>query len=124
MTYSQVAGAWVPGTATLTIVNDATTSTKGIVELGGDLAGAGTTASAPTITAGAVTGAKIAGNTITDANVSPSAAIAQSKVSGLTASLAGKAATGANSDITSLSGLSTPLSVGQGRNGVYYQELR
>lgn len=42
------------------LVADATTSSKGIVELGGDLAGTGTTAAAPRITANTVTNAKLA----------------------------------------------------------------
>jgi hypothetical protein len=93
---------------------DATTATKGLVQLAGDLAG---TAGAPTIATGAVTSAKIADGTIVDGDISATAAIAQSKVSGLTTALSGKAASGANSDITSLSGLTTALSVGQGGTG-------
>ena len=72
---------------------DATTSNKGIVQLAGDLGGAGTVATAPIISdnaittsklnAGAVTGAKIANTTITDANVSATAAIAKSKLAAL-----------------------------------------
>jgi hypothetical protein len=93
---------------------DATTATKGLVQLAGDLAG---TAGAPTIATGAVTSAKIADGTIVDGDISATAAIAQSKVSGLTTALNGKAASGANSDITSLSGLTTALSVGQGGTG-------
>ena len=46
LTYSTVASAWVPGTPSTTTVNDATTSSKGIVELAGDLGG---TASSPTV---------------------------------------------------------------------------
>jgi hypothetical protein len=57
---------------------DATTSSKGIVQLAGDLAG---TAVAPIIGAAKVTGTKIAATTITDANISATAAIAQSKLS-------------------------------------------
>jgi hypothetical protein len=53
---------------------DATTSSKGIVQLAGDLSG---TAAAPTVAA----------NAITDSKVSSSAAIAQSKISGLTTAL-------------------------------------
>lgn len=45
---------------------------------------------------------------------SASTPVTQSQVTGLTAALAGKASTGANSTITSLSGLTTPLSVAQG----------
>jgi hypothetical protein len=57
---------------------DATTSSKGIVQLAGDLGG---TAALPVIGAAKVTGSKIAGSTITDANISASAAIAESKLS-------------------------------------------
>lgn len=69
---------------------DATTSTNGLVRLAGDLGGAGTTAAAPLISAGAVTSAKIANSTITDTNISGSANIAQSKIANLTTDLAGK----------------------------------
>lgn len=44
--YDQASTQWIPGTATSTVVNDATTSSKGIVQLAGDLAG---TADAPTV---------------------------------------------------------------------------
>ena len=46
LVYSNSASAWLPGTASSTTVNDATTGSKGIVQLAGDLAG---TASAPTV---------------------------------------------------------------------------
>jgi hypothetical protein len=69
---------------------NATTSTPGLVQLAGDLAGAGTTAAAPVISAGAIgtskiaTGAvttnEIADGTITNTDISGSAAIAQSKL--------------------------------------------
>ncbi len=72
---------------------DATTSSKGIVQLAGDLGGAGTSAAAPVITDnaittsklnnGAVTSAKIADGTIVDADISGSAAIAKSKLAAL-----------------------------------------
>ncbi len=60
---------------------NATTSTPGLVQLAGDLGGTGSSATAPVITNGAVTGAKIAATTITDANISATAAIAQTKLS-------------------------------------------
>jgi hypothetical protein len=83
---------------------DATTSNKGIVQLGGDLAGAGSTATAPVITdgaidnnkiavgavstssiaTGAVTSNEIANGTITNIDISASAAIAKSKLAALT----------------------------------------
>ena len=46
LVFSSVSNSWVPNTATSTVVSDATTSVKGIVQLAGDLAG---TASAPTV---------------------------------------------------------------------------
>ena len=70
------------------VVGDATTAAKGIVQLAGDLAG---TAASPVIASGAVTSAKIADGTIVDADINASAAIAQAKISGLVADLAGKA---------------------------------
>src|SRR5215831_5960336 len=45
---------------------DATTSTKGVVQLAGDLTG---TAAAPAVATGAITSAKIADGTITDTDV-------------------------------------------------------
>lgn len=59
---------------------DATTSSKGLVQLAGDLTG---TAAAPAVATGAITGAKIANTTITDANISGSAAIAKTKLAAL-----------------------------------------
>ncbi len=82
---------------------DATTSAKGIVQLGGDLGGVGTTAAAPVIADGAVTNSKIANGaisanklaagsvtsneiadgTITNTDISGTAAIAKSKLAAL-----------------------------------------
>ncbi|HSX00496.1 MAG TPA: hypothetical protein VLH38_05665 [Patescibacteria group bacterium] len=72
---------------------DATASSKGIVQLAGDLGGTGTTAAAPVISGGAITTAKlatgavtsneIANGTITDANISSSAGISKSKLASL-----------------------------------------
>ncbi len=75
---------------TLTVAN-ATTSAVGVVQLTGDLTG---TATSPAIATGAVTSAKIADGTIIDGDINASANIAQSKVSGLSASLAAKVAKG------------------------------
>jgi len=66
---------------------DATASTKGKIQLAGDLTG---TAAAPAIATGAITSAKIADGAIVDADINASAAIAQSKVANLVSDLAGK----------------------------------
>lgn len=98
LSYSTASSKWIPSTVTSTTVNDATTSGKGIVQLAGDLGGAGTTAATPIITSSAITtgkladasvtggtgaGAKIALTTITDANISASAGIAKNKLASL-----------------------------------------
>ena len=117
-------------TAASGVAPDATTGSKGVIRLAGDLTG---TALNPAIAAGAVTGGgggNIATGTITDANVhttaniaksklaplaivdadvSSSAAIAQSKVSGLTVSLAGKANASHTHPISDVSNLQTQL---------------
>ena len=72
---------------------DATASTKGIVQLAGDLGGTGTTAAAPVISNGAITTGKlatgavttneIANGTISDVDISSSAAISKSKLASL-----------------------------------------
>ena len=75
-------------------VGDATTSAKGIVQLGGDLNGTGTTAAAPIISDGAITNAKVSASAaiaksklaalnIVDADVASGAAIAKSKLAAL-----------------------------------------
>jgi len=113
-------------TASSGVAPDATTGTKGIVRLSGDLTG---TALTPLINPGAVTGGSggaIAIGTITDANVHASAniaksklaplaiadadvasgaAIAQSKISGLTTSLAGKASSSHTHPVSDINGL-------------------
>ncbi|HET7637461.1 MAG TPA: hypothetical protein VFK47_01850, partial [Ktedonobacteraceae bacterium] len=61
-------------------VPDADASTKGLIQLAGDLGGSGSTAAAPVISAGAITAAKLATGTITNTQVSSSAAIAYSKL--------------------------------------------
>lgn len=66
---------------------DADASTKGLVQLAGDLSG---TAASPTVASGAITASKIAPGTITNTEINASAAIAQSKVAGLTTSLGTK----------------------------------
>jgi hypothetical protein len=89
LTYSSGTSKWVnqaPATAA-----DATTSSKGILQLAGDLGGTGTTATLPVIAAGDITGAKIAATTITDANISATAAIARTKLDSSTQTSLGKA---------------------------------
>ncbi len=83
LAYNQVSSQWEPATVTASgTVADATSSSPGIIQLAGDLGG---TATAPAITSGAVTGAKIASSTITDTNIS---AISESKITNLTTDLA------------------------------------
>jgi hypothetical protein len=97
-----VAGAGAP---------DASPSTKGIVQLAGDLGGTGTAATAPIISDGAITNAKVASGAaiaksklaalnIGDSDVNT---ISESKVTGLTSDLAGKQPL--NSDLTAIAGL-------------------
>ena len=84
--------AYVDTTASAGAPN-ATTSNPGLVQLGGDLAGSGTSAVAPLITNNAITTAKlasgavttneIADGTITNTDISASAAIAKSKLAAL-----------------------------------------
>ena len=110
LTYSSGASAWVPGTPSTTTVNDATTSSKGIVELAGDLGGV---ASAPTVVGthlasalpvnqggtGSTTqnfmdltsGQSVGGvKTFTSAPVVPSSSFPESAVTNLTTDLAAK----------------------------------
>ncbi len=63
-----------------------------------------------------ISGLKITGN-ISGNAASITGSIDQSQVTNLATDLANKAAKGANSDITSLSGLTTPLSISQGGTG-------
>jgi hypothetical protein len=80
--------------------------------------GAGTMTASTTIPGTAISG-NITGNA---ANVTGTVAVANGGTGGTTAALGrsglGAAASGANSDITSLTGLTTPLSVAQGGTGV------
>lgn len=119
--------AYVDATAGSGAAN-ATTSTPGIIQLGGDLAGVGTAYTAPVITDGAITNSKLATGSVTtiklgtgavtaseialativDANVSASAAIAKSKLAALNIADA-DVASGANIAQSKISGLSAAL---------------
>lgn len=116
--------------ATSGVAPDATTSTKGVVRLSGDLTG---TALSPLIAPGAVTGggggslatgtitnanvhtnaaiakSKLAPLAITDSDIASAAAIAQSKVSGLVSDLSNKATLSHSHAISGVSGLQTAL---------------
>lgn len=93
LSYNGIAGEWVPATVTSGSVSDATTGSKGIVQLAGDLGGSGTVASAPIISAGAITTGKlatgavtsaiIANSTITTTNIASSAGIIKSQLAAL-----------------------------------------
>jgi hypothetical protein len=91
---------------------------------GGPITGSGTLS----VATGGITSGMIADGTITNADIAAGAAISPSKIAGGAGSsldadkLDGKdstafAASGANSDITSLSGLVAPLSISQGGTG-------
>jgi hypothetical protein len=87
LSFNTASSKWIPSTVSSTVVGNASNSNLGIVQLAGDLGGSND-ATNPTISAGAVTGSKIANNTITDANVST---ISEGKVTNLSADLAAKA---------------------------------
>lgn len=87
---SQVANKTYVDSVAIAGAPNATNSTPGIVQLSGDLAGSATS---PVVATGVITGAKIANTTITDTNISSSAAIAQSKIANLTTTLAAKVST-------------------------------
>jgi hypothetical protein len=117
---------------------DATTSSKGVVQLAGDLGGSGTTAAAPIISDNAITSGKIAPSAITNAHVSGTASIAksklaslnigdsdvanisQSKITGLTTALSDKtdkSTLTTKGDIYAATAAGTPARVGVGANG-------
>lgn len=89
-------------------VSDATTISKGIVQLAGDLTG---TAAAPAVAAGAITAAKIANTTITDAQISGSAAIVQSKIANLVSDLAATEKTANKDQASGYAGLDSGTKV-------------
>ncbi|HBS53591.1 MAG TPA: hypothetical protein DD806_06300, partial [Flavobacterium sp.] len=63
-------------------VPNATTILNGKIRLAGDLAGTGTTASAPVISDNAITSAKISNGTITNDDINSAAAIQTTKIKG------------------------------------------
>lgn len=79
---------YVDGVASSGGTPDADGTTKGIIQLTGDLTG---TATNPVIATGAITSAKIADGTVVDGDINASAAISQSKISNLVSDLAAKA---------------------------------
>lgn len=90
-------------------VGDASASDKGLIKLAGDLTGS---ADSPTVASGAITGAKIANATITDANVATTAAIAQTKIANLTADLNARLASANDlSDVANVATARTNLGV-------------
>jgi hypothetical protein len=82
LSFNLSSGKWIPATITSTTVSDASATTKGLIQLAGDLGGSNN-AAVPTISNGAVTGTKIASATITDSNISATASIAKSKLAAL-----------------------------------------
>lgn len=117
-------------TAATGVAPDATTSTKGVVRLSGDLTGTSLT---PLIATGAVTGgggghiatgtiidanihssasiakSKLAPLAISDSDVASGAAIAQSKIFGLSTSLAGKANSTHTHPVSDVNGLQAQI---------------
>jgi hypothetical protein len=89
------------------VVPDANASAKGVVQLAGDLAGSGSAAAAPLISAGAITAGKLANSAISDGHVSATAAIAQSKIANLTTDLAAKANISHTHAVTDITNLAT-----------------
>lgn len=95
--YSAGSSAWVPATVTAGgSVSDATSSTKGIVQLGGDLAGTGSSAAAPRVSGVngvAVSGTPTSGQALVASSGTAAAwtSLTESSVTGLTTDLAAKA---------------------------------
>lgn len=87
---------------------DATASAKGLIQLGGDLAGSGSAAAAPVISSGAITASKLANGVISDVHIATSAAIARTKLDASTQTSLGKADTAlqAASNLSDLSNIS------------------
>ncbi|HSX32713.1 MAG TPA: hypothetical protein VLF91_00025 [Candidatus Saccharimonadales bacterium] len=100
LTFNQSTGKWVPTTVSGGVVGDATTLTKGIIQLAGDLAGTATVPTVPALASKASDASVVhnAGNeningikTFTAAPVVPSGAFPESAVANLTTDLAAKA---------------------------------
>lgn len=95
--YNAGSSAWVPATVTAGgSVSDATASTKGIVQLGGDLAGTGSSAAAPRVSGVngvAVSGTPSSGQVLAASSGTAAAwtSLAESNISGLTTDLGNKA---------------------------------
>jgi len=87
-------------------VADATTTSRGIIQLTGDLGG---TATAPVIATGAVGATKLANGAVSNAHISGSAAIDQSKINNLTADLSAKANSSHSHVIADVANLQTLL---------------
>jgi hypothetical protein len=95
----QVPSSFLPPSGS---VGDASSGQKGVVQLGGDLAGSGSTADTPIISDGAITDSKVASGanisksklaplSIDNSDIAAGAAIATSKIAGLDATLSSKA---------------------------------
>jgi len=72
--------AWLPIKQGAISITDATSSVKGIIQLGGDLNGSGSSAASPVISAGAIDTTKLATGAVTNLKVDSAAAIAYSKL--------------------------------------------
>ncbi len=107
-------------TTTSTGAPDASASVKGLMQLSGDLGGAGSTATSPVIANNAITSAKLADNSISDSKIATSADISQSKIHNLTSDLAARIQASmftTKGDLLSASAASTVTRLGVGVNG-------
>jgi hypothetical protein len=115
LSYDAGTSKWIAGTVSSDTVNNASNTNLGLVQLAGDLGGSNDP-SAPTLSFGAVTAGKIATGTITNAQISASAAIAKSKLDPLTITDADVYAI-STAKITGLGGAAS-LNVGTGAGTV------